>query len=146
MTPGGVMVANGTAADDRIDFALSGPSLVVKVNQGAYTFKHDAVRRIYVAAMGGDDFVTFHKNVIGVTVDGGAGNDTLGGTASSDTICGGDGNDRILGRWGDDVLNSGEGSDTVNGGEGNDTVERKPGDVLARVEVATMRPVRTARR
>ncbi|MEM7743295.1 MAG: Hint domain-containing protein [Pseudomonadota bacterium] len=49
----------------------------------------------------------------GVSVDGGAGNDTLYGSDHRDTLFGG---------AGDDVIYSGESADTVDGGEGSDTI------------------------
>ncbi len=49
----------------------------------------------------------------GVSVDGGAGNDTITGSAYRDTLFGG---------AGDDVITTGESADTVDGGEGSDTI------------------------
>ena len=54
-----------------------------------------------------------------MTVDGGAGNDTLLGGPAADTLLGGSGNDFIDGN---------HGADTVSLGSGNDTVQWDPGD------------------
>src|SRR5262249_11370876 len=54
-----------------------------------------------------------------LTVDGGAGNDTL---------IGGDGNDRLLGGVGNDTLIGGRGNDTLIGGAGDDVFVWNPGD------------------
>jgi Ca2+-binding RTX toxin-like protein len=54
-----------------------------------------------------------------ITVDGGAGNDTLRGAA---------GNEKLLGGSGDDDIDGNIGADTVDGGSGNDRIEWDPGD------------------
>jgi S-layer protein len=71
----------------------------------------------YKANLGaGND--TFTANAIGtagngtVTVDGGAGDDTITGGINADTLSGGDGNDTIRGGKGADILNGNAGSDT----------------------------------
>ena len=71
---------------------------------------------------GGDDVFTAGNglaNLIHLTVDGGAGNDT---------ITGGDGNDTLLGGDGNDLINGGRGSDTALLGAGDDTFVWNPGD------------------
>ena len=70
----------------------------------------------------GDDVFTAGNglaNLIHLTVDGGAGNDT---------ITGGDGNDTLLGGSGNDVITGGRGSDTAILGTGDDTFVWNPGD------------------
>ena len=55
---------------------------------------------------GGDDIFTAGNglaNLIQLTVDGGAGNDTITGGDGNDTLIGGDGNDRIIGGRGSDT-------------------------------------------
>jgi Ca2+-binding RTX toxin-like protein len=77
---------------------------------------------------GGDDVFTASNglaSLIQLTVDGGAGNDT---------ITGGDGNDRLLGGDGNDVITGGRGSDTLIGGAGDDTFIWNPGDGSDTVE------------
>src|SRR6201994_3263756 len=85
---------------------------------------------------GGDDIFTAGNglaSLISVTVDGGAGNDSITGGDGNDTLLGGDGNDVITGGRGNDTLlggsgddtfiwNPGDGSDTIDGGTGNDTL------------------------
>lgn len=58
----------------------------------------------------------------GLTLNGGAGNDTIIGTRYSDTLKGGDGDDVIKSVKGDgnDVMYGGNGNDTISGGNGND--------------------------
>src|SRR5450432_3032759 len=85
---------------------------------------------------GGDDVFTAGNGLaplIHLTVDGGAGNDTITGGDGNDTLLGGDGNDIITGGRGNDTLiggngddtfiwNPGDGSDVVDGGAGTDTL------------------------
>jgi Ca2+-binding RTX toxin-like protein len=87
-------------------------------------------------ANGGDDVITAGNglaNLIHLTIDGGAGNDTITGGDGNDTLLGGDGNDVITGGRGNDtallgagddtfVWNPGDGSDVVDGQDGNDTL------------------------
>ena len=60
-----------------------------------------------------DDNFDATNDTVGVSVDGGGGNDI---------IAGGDGNDRIDGGTGNDTLSSGDGRDYVDGGVGNDSI------------------------
>src|SRR5258708_13869286 len=68
-------------------------------------------------------------DVIGLTIDGGAGNDTIIGGHGADTLMGGDGNDTVTGGRGNDVALLGNGNDTFiwNPGDGSDTVEGQAG-------------------
>src|SRR5205085_1057437 len=67
--------------------------------------------------------------LIGLTVDGGAGNDTITGGDGNDLLLGGDGNDLIVGGRGNDVALMGAGDDTFvwNPGDGSDIVEGQAG-------------------
>ncbi|MCI0740502.1 MAG: hypothetical protein L0Y72_15755 [Gemmataceae bacterium] len=71
--------------------------------------------------------------LIKITVDGGAGNDTILGSNGIDLLLGGNGNDFIDGQQGNDIAfmgagndvfqwDPGDGSDTVEGGDGTDTM------------------------
>lgn len=88
----------------------------------------------------GDDTIDVSKlRCIGstsVSLNGGAGNDTIIGSKKGDSIDGGDGNDTITGGngndtinagLGDDVASGGNGKDTLNGGDGNDTLNGQNG-------------------
>jgi Ca2+-binding RTX toxin-like protein len=81
---------------------------------------------------GGDDTFTAGNGLaplIHLTVDGGAGNDSITGGDGNDLLIGGDGNDLIVGGRGSDVLLGGAGDDTFvwNPGDGSDTVEGQAG-------------------
>jgi Ca2+-binding RTX toxin-like protein len=58
----------------------------------------------------------------GLTLNGGAGNDTITGSALNDFLSGGDGNDQINAAAGNDTLSGGTGNNTLNGGTGIDCV------------------------
>src|SRR6266699_2247483 len=88
---------------------------------------------LVVNANGGDDTFTAGNglaNLIQITVDGGAGNDTLTGGDGADVLLGGDGNDLITGGRGNDVALMGAGDDTFvwNPGDGSDVVEGQAGN------------------
>jgi hypothetical protein len=57
-----------------------------------------------------------------VTVEGGAGDDTIHTGAANDYLDGGPGNDTLDGGWGNDTLDGGVGADVLKGGVGFDTV------------------------
>ncbi len=83
-------------------------------------------------ANGGDDVITAGNglaNLIQLTLNGGAGNDTITGGDGNDLLIGGDGNDVITGGRGNDVAQMGAGDDTFvwNPGDGSDTVEGQGG-------------------
>jgi hypothetical protein len=68
-----------------------------------------------INAGSGDDIVDMTSTnfvlATGVTINGGAGNDSLWGSNGDDTINGGDGNDTLFGGAGDDTLTGGAGDD-----------------------------------
>ena len=72
------------------------------------------------------------RTIGGVSLFGGAGNDTLIGTAAADTLDGQGGNDSVVAGAGNDVLFGGDGNDIVRGGLGNDSITGGLGnDLLA---------------
>jgi Ca2+-binding RTX toxin-like protein len=97
-----------TAAGDRVRLDRLSP--------GPFSLDIGTTERLVLNGNGGDDTITASDGLDGLielTLDGGAGNDT---------ITGGDGGDVILGGDGDDVLTGGAGYDTIDGGAGNNTV------------------------
>jgi len=134
LTANGTLVVNGTSGNDRIDLSLTGPTLVAKVNALTFKFNYSAVKRIYVAALSGNDAVAIAGGIIGSTIDGGAGDDTLSGTGGRDSLQGQSGNDVLMGNAGDDYLVGGEGHDLLDGGSGYDKAHREAGDVMKFVE------------
>jgi Ca2+-binding RTX toxin-like protein len=83
-------------------------------------------------ANGGNDSFSATGNLaalIKITVDGGAGDDTLLGSNGVDLLLGGDNNDFIDGQQGDDTVFMGAGDDTAqwDPGDGLDTIEGQAG-------------------
>src|SRR5262249_8684139 len=114
------ITANGTRVRfDRLSPAPFSLAIVTTENLG-------------LNANGGDDVITAGNglaNLIHLTIDGGAGNDTITGGDGNDTLLGGDGDDSIIGGRGDDMASLGAGNDNFiwNPGDGSDTVEGQAG-------------------
>ena len=90
-----------------------------------------ATERFQVNGLGGNDSVTANDGVGALTllsVDGGAGADTVIGSDGADLILGGEGNDVLNGGGGDDRIVGDRGNDTMNGGAGDDTLVWNNGD------------------
>jgi Ca2+-binding RTX toxin-like protein len=90
-----------------------------------------ATERFQVNGLGGNDSVAANPGVGALTllsVDGGAGDDTVAGSDGPDLILGGEGNDILNGGGGDDRIVGDRGSDTMNGGDGDDTLVWNNGD------------------
>jgi Ca2+-binding RTX toxin-like protein len=88
--------------------------------------------KLVINANGGDDHFSASVNLadlIAITVDGGAGNDTILGGSGGDLLLGGDGKDVVDGQQGNDVALLGAGDDTFqwDPGDGSDTLEGQDG-------------------
>jgi Ca2+-binding RTX toxin-like protein len=109
------VIVNGTNGNDAIVVAgnASGVAVLGLAAQVNITGAEPANDRLTVNALGGDDVVDatgLSAAAIGLTENGGDGNDVL---------IGGDGNDTLTGGEGDDVLIGGPGLDILDGGTGN---------------------------
>ncbi len=87
---------------------------------------------IVVNMNGGDDRISVTGNLAAlarITIDGGAGNDTILGGNGADLLLGGDGNDFVDGNQGNDVVFLGAGDDVFqwDPGDGSDVVEGQAG-------------------
>ena len=101
-------------------------------------------------ANGGDDSFSATGNLaalIKITVDGGAGDDTLFGSNGVDLLIGGDGDDFVDGQQGNDMAflgagddsffwDPGDGSDVIEGQDGNDRLRFNGSAANERVETA----------
>jgi Ca2+-binding RTX toxin-like protein len=90
-----------------------------------------ATERFEVNGLGGNDSVTATDGVgalTQLTVDGGAGDDSISGSDGPDLLLGGEGNDVLEGRGGDDRIVGDRGNDTMSGGAGDDTLVWNNGD------------------
>jgi Ca2+-binding RTX toxin-like protein len=108
-----------------------------RVNPAPFAIDIGTSEKLTVNANGGDDSFSATGNLaalIAITVDGGAGNDTLLGSNGVDLLLGGDGNDFADGQQGNDVALLGAGDDTFqwDPGDGSDVVEGQAGtDAMA---------------
>jgi Ca2+-binding RTX toxin-like protein len=110
------VIVNGTNGDDvaLVVGDATGTSLLGLAVQVNITGAEAANDRLTVNALAGDDVVEasgLAAGAIGLTADGGDGNDVL---------IGGDGADVLSGGAGDDVLIGGPGIDVLDGGDGDD--------------------------
>src|SRR5439155_9160969 len=93
-----------------------------------FTLDIGTAENLVLNANGGDDSFTAGNGLaalIQITVDGGAGNDTLKGGDGADLLLGGDGDDTVAGGRGNDVALLGAGDDLFirDPGDASDTVE-----------------------
>jgi Ca2+-binding RTX toxin-like protein len=103
-----------------------------RVTPAPFSIDIGTSEKLTVNANGGDDSYSATGNLaalIGITVDGGTGNDTLLGSNGVDLLLGGDGNDFVDGQQGNDTGLLGAGDDTFqwDPGDGNDTIEGQDG-------------------
>ena len=104
-----------------------------RVTPAPFSIDIGTSENLVVNMNGGDDRFSATGNLaalIKLTVDGGAGNDTLLGGNGDDVLLGGDGNDFVDGNQGSDVAFLGAGDDTFqwDPGDGSDTIEGQDGD------------------
>ena len=103
-----------------------------RVSPAPFFLDIGTTEKLVVNLNGGDDSFTAGDGLaplIQLTVDGGAGNDTITGGDGNDLLLGGDGNDTIVGGRGNDVALMGAGDDVFvwNPGDGSDRVEGQAG-------------------
>jgi Ca2+-binding RTX toxin-like protein len=113
-----------------LDPVVGGTVQLRRTNLGQFTFDA-ATERFEVNGLGGNDSVTANDGVGAFTllsVDGGAGVDTVKGSDGPDLILGGEANDALSGGGGDDRIVGDRGNDTMNGGAGDDTLVWNNGD------------------
>lgn len=121
----------GTAENDTLKVAAvtSSSGTKYKITYNGTTWDEDiapvtgvSISRITMEGGDGDDVLEATNSVtLGVSLSGGAGNDTLTGSAGSDTLDGGAGDDSLRGLGGSDSLIGGAGNDSMEGSAGNDT-------------------------
>ncbi|HKH31166.1 MAG TPA: hypothetical protein VKA45_08950, partial [Gaiellaceae bacterium] len=134
---------NGDAGNDATEVngnATLGDVFTLEPNAGRVVFRRTnlvefkldtATERIEANGLGGDDSLASSDGVGALTllsVDGGAGVDTVNGSDGPDLILGGEGNDVLSGGGGDDRVVGDRGADTMNGGTGDDTLVWNNGD------------------
>jgi Ca2+-binding RTX toxin-like protein len=128
---------NGGNGDEVFTLTANGARVRFdRVTPAPFSLDIGTTENLVLNMNGGNDSFSATGNLaalISVTVDGGAGNDTILGSNGNDTLLGGDGDDFIDGQQGNDVArlgagndtfqwDPGDGSDTVEGGDGTDTL------------------------
>ncbi len=103
-----------------------------RLNPAPFAIDIGTSENLVLNANGGDDSFSATGNLaalIGITVDGGSGNDNLLGSNGVDLLLGGDGNDFVDGQQGNDVGLLGAGDDTFqwDPGDGSDVIEGQDG-------------------
>jgi Ca2+-binding RTX toxin-like protein len=104
-----------------------------RIDPAPFSIDIGTTENLVVNMNGGDDSFAAASNLsslISLTVDGGAGNDTILGGNGADVLLGGDGNDFIDGNQGNDVAFLGAGEDAFqwDPGDGSDVVEGQGGN------------------
>jgi Ca2+-binding RTX toxin-like protein len=137
------VTVNGTADADRFTISgqgstaiLTGPSATVNI-----THAERANDNLRVNGQAGNDTINssrLHAGVIGLTLDGGDGDDVITGSDDNDTIFGGRGNDKALMGAGNDtfVWNPGDGSDMVEGQGGADSLQFNGANVDEKIDIS----------
>ncbi|MDW6022481.1 calcium-binding protein [Mesorhizobium sp. BAC0120] len=120
----GAEVFTATANGARVRFDRLDPA--------AFSLDIGTTENLVLNMNGGDDRFSATGNLgalIKITVDGGAGNDTILGGNGADLLLGGDGNDFIDGNQGNDSVFMGAGNDVAqwDPGDGNDIIEGQAG-------------------
>ena len=103
-----------------------------RVNPAPFSIDIGTTENLVLNMNGGDDSFSATGDLaalISITVDGGAGNDTIRGSNGIDILLGGDGIDFIDGNQGNDIAFLGAGDDAFqwDPGDGSDTVEGQAG-------------------
>jgi Ca2+-binding RTX toxin-like protein len=124
-----VLEASGTAGNDVFQIAANGTAVLVAKDDGQLSsINVTNIEEIKITGGAGNDVFNVVGNVAALThltIDGGAGNDTIRGGNGNDLLIGGDGNDIIDGNQGSDTVLMGAGNDvfTWDPGDGNDVVD-----------------------
>ncbi len=119
---GTTVTLTGDAASDTLTISDATGLLTHNLtNLVPFTLDIGTAELLDVRGQGGDD--TFSaaagtEALLGLLVDGGAGNDTLTGAAGGDTLLGGSG---------DDTIDGGGGLDLLDGQDGNDSLRARDG-------------------
>jgi Ca2+-binding RTX toxin-like protein len=137
------VLVNGTDGADHLTVARDGGAVVVGGLAETLTIAHAdaALDRLTVSGGAGDDVIdagSLRSGQIGLTLNGGAGNDTIIGSHGDDTVIGGQGNDVALLGDGNDLFiwNPGDASDTVDGQAGLDTLLFNGSNAAEQVDIS----------
>ena len=124
---------NGGSGDEVFTTTANGTRVRFdRLSPAPFSIDIGTSEHLVLNANGGQDSFSATGNLaalIQITVDGGAGNDTLLGSNGIDTLIGGDGDDFVDGQQGNDVAFLGADNDTFqwDPGDGSDTIEGQAG-------------------
>src|SRR4029077_7590793 len=108
------VVVNGGNGAEHFNISPNGTRVRFdRLDPGPFSIDIGTSETLVLNANGGDDVITAGNglaDLVKLTIDGGAGNDT---------ITGGDGNDTLIGGDGNDVITGGRGADTARLGAGD---------------------------
>jgi len=127
------VIVNGTNRNDKIDVAGDASGVAVSGLAALVAIQHQEPNdKLDVNGLDGDDAISaaaLAAQAITLSLDGGAGDDTIAGGQGVEVASGGDGNDSIDGNGGNDVAFLGAGDDTFvwDPGDGSDRVEGQDG-------------------
>jgi predicted lipoprotein with Yx(FWY)xxD motif len=145
------VVVNGTAGNDTIDVSGNASGVAVSGLRTTVAIQHqEATDELAVNGLGGDDHLSataLAAQSISLTLDGGAGDDTIAGSPGVELLLGGDGNDSLDGNGGNDrallgagddvfVWDPGDGSDVVEGEAGSDTMRFNGANIAEQVDLS----------
>jgi len=133
-----ILTGSGTSAGDVISIRrVLSDDVIVTINSTSRQFDMDDFDGVLLNGLGGNDDVRLLNPITTttlarkVTVEGGAGDDSITGSTYDDVLRGGDGFDTIngidgadavFGQGGNDHLSGGLGSDFLDGGIGDDVI------------------------
>ncbi|MCP5291805.1 MAG: calcium-binding protein [Burkholderiales bacterium] len=128
------VITHATDGDDVIEALISSATRIAVSGLPALTSITDAesIDRLVINGFAGTDTIsadTLLSGTIGLTVDGGDGNDTIIGSRGGDQLLGGNDNDFIDGQAGNDLALMGAGDDVFqwDPGDGSDIIEGQAG-------------------
>jgi Ca2+-binding RTX toxin-like protein len=127
------VIVNGTNGNDTLNVSGDTSGVAVSGLGPLVAIQHqEPSDTLRVNGFGGNDAISaaaLAAQAITLTLDGGAGDDTIAGARGAEVAFGGDGNDSIDGNGGNDAAFLGAGDDTFvwDPGDGSDTVEGEDG-------------------
>ena len=127
------VIVDGTNGNDTINVSGDASGVAVSGLAALVAIQHQEPNDgLAVNGLGGNDAISaaaLAAQAITLTLDGGAGDDTIAGARGVEAAFGGDGNDSIDGNGGNDAAFLGAGDDTFvwDPGDGSDVVEGQDG-------------------
>lgn len=114
------MTLTGTDGNDDLEVRHVGKSIVAVCNDYSESYPSKEVLGVEIMGGGGNDKITVDPDVALTYANGGEGNDYIIGSDGRNILTGGAGNDTLYGNGDNDRLNGDGGNDFLYGGGGND--------------------------